>query len=206
MRLTLCKFWTVTGILAFVLAGVTAQAALSKQHVDAIVQSIKQTPILELSAKAAFILADTTSTEREQAVAEIVKAVAAKKRTSLALVVAALCKAYPELAAKVASTAVEYVPELAEDIVFAAVKAAPNQIQQITTQVSTVQFASSTKAASEALAARVRSAARSASQTAPNSISTQTAGMLNDPNKTGTATKNTTTTVFGADPSRYGAP
>ena len=196
----------MTGILAFVLAGVTAQAALSKEQIDVIVKSIKQTPILELSAKASSIVADTPAADREQAASEIVKAVAGKKRASLALVVAALCKAYPELAAKVASSAVAIVPELAEDIVFAAVKAAPSQVEQITTQVSAVQIAGSTKAASDALTARVRNAARSASQTSPNAITTQTPGMLNDPNKTGTATKNTTTTVFGADPSRYGAP
>jgi hypothetical protein len=69
-----------------------------------------------------------------------------------------------------------------------------------------VQVAGSSKAASDALAARVRSAARSASTGSSGVIVSQTAGMMNGTIPSGTPRPPSSTTVFGADPSRYGAP
>ena len=118
--------------------GVSSAQALSASRVAAIKKAVANVPAPELAAKAASIVANAESAEREEVAVEAVRAIVSKKPSLAPSIVGAISKIYPESSAKVAAEATTLSNEQAGEVVKAATSAAPRQADRIAGAVAKV--------------------------------------------------------------------
>jgi len=120
--------------LVAVVAVSTAQA-LPESRIAAIKKTLADVPPPEMAAKAAVIVAEAKSAEKEDVAIEAVRAVLAKRPVLAPAVVGTLAKAFPTLSAVVSAEAAKISPTQAEEIVRAATSAAPDYADKIVAAV-----------------------------------------------------------------------
>jgi hypothetical protein len=132
--------------------GVSSAQALSASRVAAIKKAVANVPPPELAAKAASLVANAGSAEREEVAVEAVRVIVYKKPSLAPSVVGAISKIFPEGSATVAAEAVTLSNDQAEEIVKAATSAAPGQADKIAGAVAKVAPKSAVKVTRTAVA------------------------------------------------------
>ena len=138
MKTKLVNALTGSVVAAALLFALPALAGKAPQ-VEALKKSLKAVPVLELPAKAAQLVSEATTDERESVALGVVVAVAQFKPAALASVVGAVVRVAPDLAVAIAKTAASLQSKQAGAITQAAAMAAPGQMDKIVSAVAQTQ-------------------------------------------------------------------
>lgn len=127
--------------MAAAIASITANAVVTEKQgqflsVKALREVAAETTVVELPAKAANIVVNTSKELREKVAVRTVRIFLQGQQSLAPSLVAAIAKAAPEVAAAVTSEAVKLFPEHAYTITKAAVAAAPKHAIQIAMRAS----------------------------------------------------------------------
>ncbi len=125
--------------------GISSAQALSASRIAAIAKAVANVPAPELAARAASIVANADSAEREEVALEAVRIIVSRKPSLAPAVVGAVSKISPESSAAVAAEATTLSNDQAAEIVKAATSAAPRQADKIAGAVAKVAPKSASK-------------------------------------------------------------
>jgi hypothetical protein len=119
-------------VVAAVLALAVASAnALPEAQATALKKSFKKVAATEMAAKAADIVVNTPSKDKEAVAVEVIRIIASKKPAVTPSAVAAIAAVAPETAPAVAAAAVLAAKDYSETTTVAAVKAAPGMSESV---------------------------------------------------------------------------
>jgi len=121
-------------ITSALIAALPAFASKTPQ-VEGIKKSLSAVPVLEMPAKAAQLVSETSAADRSAMSLAVIQAVSQLKPTAIAPVVGAVVRVIPDEAASIAALATKLQPKQASAITRAAVAAAPSQTGKIVAAV-----------------------------------------------------------------------
>jgi len=172
-------------VVLVLLAGFVAAPAASAAEVNAAVfkDRVERVPAAELPARAAEMVRTAKARERRQVSVQVVKEAVLLSPAAAGTVVAAICRAVPEMASIAAGTAAEAQPQQASLIARAAAAAAPAQAGQIVTAVCRAvpnEYRAVAAAVAEAAPTRTREVLRAVAVAIPGLKPGIEAALAND--------------------------
>lgn len=179
--------------------------ALTDAQVVLVKNAYSKVPATEMAAKAATLVKQTSTADREAMAVALTRAAISKNANVAGSVVSAISEAAPETSPAVSAAAAAMLNERASSIAMAAAAAAPDFSEQITQSVSTVVPSAATQ-----VAASVRTRSTSNSGVTPTgAVITIKPGPIRGIQYTPVIPPATTPTGLiqpGYDPKRYSSP
>jgi hypothetical protein len=195
-----------TVVFAALLAVAASSAyALSDAQLALVKKAYIKVPAMEMAAKAAKLVKQTPTVDREAMAVALTRAAIVKNANVASSVVSAISTAAPETSPAVSAAAAAMLNERASSIATAAAAAAPDYSEQITQSVSTAVPSAATQIAS---ANRPRSSGNSAEVNSGGTVTIKP-GPIRGIQFTPVippATTPTALAVPGFDPKRYSSP
>ncbi|HRY50029.1 MAG TPA: hypothetical protein P5186_18410 [Candidatus Paceibacterota bacterium] len=121
----------VVAVAAMLALAVASANALPDAQVTTLKKSFKKVAATEMAAKAADIVSNTSSKDKEAVAVEVIRIIASKKPAVTPSAVAAIVAVAPETAPAVAAAGVLAAKDYSETVTVAAVKAAPGMSESV---------------------------------------------------------------------------